>query len=188
MENIKITHTEPADRAIIHWLFEEAMAYQRRKGYPVWQGFDKKQLQDEMEKGLQYKIVIDGSLACIFSVCYADAVIWGERETGDSIYLHRIVVNPDFKGLKLFGQVLDWAICHALDWGRQYVRMDTWADNPNIINYYLGFGFQFVGNCTTPDTEELAKHYRNQDLALLEMELQKPEKPANKKTQHAAHQ
>ena len=104
----------------------------------------------------------------MFSVCYADKIIWRSRERGDSIYLHRIVVNPAFKGQRLFGAIVAWAGNHCLQKKLKNIRMDTWAANPVIIEYYKSFGFRFVEYYTTPDSEELPIHNRNLALALLE--------------------
>jgi ribosomal protein S18 acetylase RimI-like enzyme len=92
-------------------------------------------------------------------------------ETGDSIYLHRIVVNPKFRGQRLFGLILEWAIHHAKDRGIKFIRMDTWANDQNIIDYYKGFGFRFIEDFNTPDIPELPVHNRNIPLALLEYNL-----------------
>ena len=107
----------------------------------------------------------------VFSVCYSDKILWREMETGDSIYLHRIVVNPKFKGQRLFGLILEWAIRHAKNRGIKFIRMDTWANDQNIIDYYKGFGFRFIEDFNTPDIPELPVHNRNIPLALLEYNL-----------------
>jgi ribosomal protein S18 acetylase RimI-like enzyme len=77
-------------------------------------------------------------------------------------------VNPEFKGQRLFGEILQWAIAAAKSKGFRFVRMDTWASNKNIVEYYVGFGFNVVGNITTPDTEALPVHNRKLALTLLE--------------------
>ena len=110
-------------------------------------------------------------MAMVFSVCYADPLIWGKRETGESIYLHRIVVNPQFKGQKLFSDVLAWAINHGIMKSKKSIRMDTWVDNANIIDYYKSFGFQFIDNARTPDDNRLAVQNRNLNVALLQYDL-----------------
>lgn len=102
---------------------------------------------------------------------YADKIIWRDLDTGNSIYLHRIVVNPACKGQRLFGKILDWAIEHSKQKGLSSIRMDTWAANPTIIEYYKSFGFMFIENFTTPDSEELPVHNRNLALTLLEYKL-----------------
>ena len=77
-------------------------------------------------------------------------------------------MNHAFKGHRLFGLILDWAIGYIKQKGLSHIRMDTWASNPTIIKYYLGFGFEFVENYTTPDSIELPQHNRNLALTLLE--------------------
>ena len=89
-------------------------------------------------------------------------------DTGESIYLHRVVVNPKFKGQKLFRAIVEWAIQHCQEKKFKSLRMDTWAANSNIIEYYKNFGFQVIENFTTPDTEDLPIHNRNLALTLLE--------------------
>lgn len=169
----KIENTTLTDLEFIYELFDHSIQYQEQKGYPVWRGYDKSALIKDVENKNQYKIIINSQPGIVFSVCYADQVIWREKEKGDSIYLHRIVVNPAFKGQKLFGLILDWTIQHAKQKGLRFVRMDTWANNPTIIDYYKTFGFTFIGNYTTPDSLELPTHNRNLPLALLELELNK---------------
>ena len=121
--------------------------------------------------GHHYKVVVDSTIAIVFSVRYADKIIWRDLDTGSSMYLHRIVVNPAYKGQRLFGKILDWAIEHSKQKGLSNIRMDTWAANPTIIEYYKSFGFKFIENFTTPDSEELPAHNRNLALTLLEYKL-----------------
>ena len=125
----------------------------------------------DIENKLQYKIVIDNNIACIFSICYSDKIIWREREKGDSLYLHRIAVNPVHKGQKQFGKILNWCVDYAIKRELQHIRMDTWADNPNLVKYYKSFGFRIVGNLTTPNSEELPIQQRNNKVVLLEFEV-----------------
>lgn len=166
-----VTHTEMSDLEKVFELFERSINYQERKGYPVWRNYDKNTIVKDIEDGNQYKIVVDSETAIVFSVRYADKVIWRDLDQGDSIYLHRIVVNPEFKGQKLFGEILNWVIGHSKQKGLHSIRMDTWAANPTIIEYYKSFGFTFVENYTTPDSEELPVHNRNLALTLLEYRL-----------------
>ena len=165
----KTENTTLADLEFIYELFEHSIQYQEQKGTKVWRDYDKGALIRDIENKNQYKIVIDDKIGIVFSVAYTDKIIWREMEKGDAIYLHRIVVNPVFKGQKLFGVILDWVIQHTKQKGLRFIRMDTWADNPGIIEYYKSFGFIFKGNYTTPDSLELPVHNRKLGLALLEM-------------------
>lgn len=171
MGMFQILNTEMNDLEQIFKLFEHSILYQEKKGYPVWRDYDKNAIIRDIENKNQYKIIVDSSIAIVFSVCYTDKVIWRELDKDDSIYLHRIVVNPEFKGQKLFGTILNWVIEHAKQKGLRSIRMDTWTENPTIINYYKSFGFSFIENYTTPNTEELPVHNRNLVLTLLEYKL-----------------
>jgi GNAT superfamily N-acetyltransferase len=167
----RITNTEKSDLPLIFEFFEHSINYQEKHGYPAWRHYDKDVVAKDLENKNQYKILVESAIAMVFSVRYSDKLIWRELDEGDSIYLHRIVVNPVFKGRKLFGVILDWAKDHVKQKGLRSIRMDTWADNPTIINYYKTFGFQFIEKYTTPDSTELPVHNRNLPLTLLEYKL-----------------
>jgi hypothetical protein len=73
--------------------------------------------------------------------------------------------------MQFIEKILNWIVEFANGNGLKYIRMDTWADNPNIIDYYKSYGFQFLENYTTPDIPELPDQHRNLKVALLEMKL-----------------
>jgi len=168
----RIENTIKSDLPVIHTFFEHSVAYQEARGYPTWRNYDKQAIIKDIVDGNQYKIVAATAIAMVFSVCYKDPIIWRERETGESMYLHRIVVNPEFKGQRLFGVILKWSIAHCLQKGLKNIRMDTWAQNPNIIDYYKGFGFKPIENYVTPDVAELPVHNRKLALTLLEFRFE----------------
>ena len=167
----EITNTNQSDLPFIFQLFDRSIKYQEKNGYPVWCDYDQGAIIKDIENKNQYKIVVDSVVAIVFSVCYTDKVIWRMLDKGDSVYLHRIVVNPAFKGRRLFGLIMEWSIEHAKQKGLLTIRMDTWAANPTLVKYYLGFGFTFMENYLTPNTAELPVHNRNLELTLLEYKI-----------------
>jgi ribosomal protein S18 acetylase RimI-like enzyme len=169
--DVNIVNTTNEDLEKVLWLFEEAISLQGKNGYKVWDGIDKPALGQEMEKGLQYKIAKGEEILCIFSIQFSDPFIWREKDKNDALYLHRIVVNPNFKGQRLFEKVLNWATNFARQKGLGYIRMDTWADNLKIINYYKSFGFEVVENYKTNSEPQLPVQNRNLNVALLQLTL-----------------
>jgi GNAT superfamily N-acetyltransferase len=167
----QILNTSLTDLEDIYSLFDHSIAYQEKHGYPSWRNYDRNAIIKDINNGDQYKVMIDGKTGIVFSAYYADKVIWRHYDKGDAVYLHRIVVNPAFKGQKLFGLVLDWSVEQCRQRKLNSVRMDTWAANPWILEYYKRFGFRVVENFTTPDTEDLPVHNRNLALTLLEYTL-----------------
>lgn len=168
-----ITNSDNDDLPLIYNLFENAIEFLKANNYIGWNSYDKKFIKSDIKQGLSFKLTYDNEIACIFSICYSDALIWREKEVGNAIYLHRIVLNRNFTGEKLFSKVLEWTIQLAKDKDLTYIRMDTWAANEKIIDYYKSYGFSFVENYTTPNTENLPRQHRNLNVALLELTLKK---------------
>lgn len=164
----QILHNQPADLPFIYSLFDAAIQYQKQNNYPVWPDYDKKGLAKDIELKRSYKIVIDGETAIIFTVTLDDKVVWRDMDQGNAIYLHRVVVNPKYKGQKLFGVILDWAIEFAKERNLPLVRMDTWGNNPVIKAYYESFGFNMIEYYQLPNSADLPIQIRGNLTVLLE--------------------
>lgn len=169
--NPAILQSTISDLAMVLDLFHRAIQFQKENNYIGWQHIDKEFIENDIRQGHLYKVVDEEKLFAIFCVCYNDQLIWREKDKGDAIYLHRIVLNRQYAGLKIFRTILDWAIEHARKMKLAYIRMDTWATNTKLINYYKGYGFRFIENCTTEDTPHLPIQNRNLNVALLEFDI-----------------
>jgi hypothetical protein len=158
------------DLALIYNLFEEAIRFQKDNQYIGWNNYDKAFIKSDVDQGLLMKIVnVNADVLAIFCICHTDKLIWRDREQGDALYLHRIVLNRIFQGVRIFNTVLTWSIEHARNQEKRFVRMDTWAENHKLINYYKGYGFRLIENYTTQDTPDLPIQHRNLNVALLEL-------------------
>ena len=120
---MQIDHTTPNDLHHVFRLFDESIKYQESHGYPAWRNYDKNAIIKDIEDKLQFKIVVSTDIAIVFSIRYSDPIIWRHVDKGDAIYLHRIVVNPAFKGQKLFGKILEWAVARCKEKGLSSVRI-----------------------------------------------------------------
>lgn len=167
----KVENSDLMDLDFICWLYDEAIKYQRRNNFVGWESIDKNHLKKEIENNLNYKIIQDGNILCVFGIVLSDKLIWREKDKGSSIYLHRIVVNPNFKGQKQFKKVLQWAEAYAIKNGLDSVRMDTWTKNPAIIGFYKRYGFKIIEEYTTGNSNELPEQHRKLDITLLEYKL-----------------
>ncbi|MEO8574773.1 MAG: GNAT family N-acetyltransferase [Pyrinomonadaceae bacterium] len=146
---MEIVHATSNDVAVIFDLYDKAVAFQKTVFDKTWLGSDRELVDTEIAECRLWKIVEDGEVACIFSVAYADPIIWGENSHESAIYIHRIVTNPEFRGKGYVRSVTDWAREHAQANRIRFVRMDTWGDNQRLIDYYQSCGFKFLG-LTTP--------------------------------------
>lgn len=149
-----------------------ALAYQASAQLPPWSPYPEEKINDEIAAGLHFSAFMpDNVLAGFFSVALADAPIWGSKEKGDAIYIHRMCVNPACKGNNLAASVLTWAYGYVSGSGQRFVRMDTWRDNPRLIKYYAACGFRHIGNRQMGHAPDLPPHYKNANLALFENEV-----------------
>lgn len=171
MKTYSIINTEEKDLDFVFYLYDEAIKYQKRKKFPFWKTYDKEVLRKDVADKRQFKIVIENQIACVFSICFTDKIVWRERDIGDSVFLHRIVVNPKFKGQKNVGRIMKWTIDYCKKNGFKYIRLDTWAENENIIYYYKSYGFKFLEFFQQPNDEALPSHQRGENTALLEFKI-----------------
>jgi ribosomal protein S18 acetylase RimI-like enzyme len=144
---------------------------QQEKSNQNWQNFDRDQLAREIAEKRQWKIVEDGVIVCIFMTAYDDPYIWGEKNKDPSVYIHRIVTHPQYRGRNYVRTIIEWAKGHARELGKKFLRMDTWGDNPKLNDYYVKCGFTYLETITPETTENLPKHYSCISLSLLEMKI-----------------
>ena len=168
---MEIINASSNDVVVVFDLYDKAIEFQKTVFHKTWLGFDRELVDTEIAEGRLWKIVEDDRVACIFSVAYADPIIWGEHSHESAMYIHRIVTNPEFRGRGYVRAITEWAIDHANRNGLRFVRMDTWGDNQKLIDYYQSCGFKFLGLTTPEESPTMPKHYRGIDLSLFEIDL-----------------
>ncbi|MDX3867290.1 GNAT family N-acetyltransferase [Streptomyces europaeiscabiei] len=81
--------------------------------------------------------------------------LWTPEERAErALYVHKLVVDRQYAGRDLGGQILDWAGDLAARRGEQWLRLDAWTTNTRLHQYYLDHGFSHVR--TTPDPSEVS--------------------------------
>ncbi len=168
---MQIMNSTIADIPVMLELYDIAREYQKEKSMRHWLSFDPVLLKKEIEERRQWKIVEEDIITCIFLTAYEDPFIWGEKNNDPAIYLHRIVTNPLYRGNNYVMKIIEWAKKHAADMGKKFIRVDTWGDNPKLIDYYIKCGFNFLGIITPEATDKLPEHYSCISLSLFEIEV-----------------
>jgi predicted GNAT family N-acyltransferase len=168
MGEIGIINSSPEDLDLIFRFFNSAIRYQRSKGYNLWPQFEHSLIEKEIREKRHFKILQNSDVLAVFSVLYSDPVIWSDRNNDPSVYLHRIAVNPEFKGKKIMELIRTWSIEHARQNHKKFVRMDTWGNNEVLRNYYINCGFNYIGQQFLDEEE---KHYGGSELSLFEIKV-----------------
>ena len=167
---IEVRNSISGDIDKIFEFYDMAIAHQKKVFNKHWQGFSRNLVETEITENRQYKILVDGEIACVFAVTFSDKLIWGDRDK-DSIYIHRIVTHPDFRGFSFVKEIIKWAKIYAAENAISFIRMDTWADNEKLLQYYTACGFDYVGIVTMEKTDGLPKHYEGISLSLFEIKI-----------------
>lgn len=170
-QELQFVRSTADDVDAIFSLYDDAIAFQKTVFKKHWQGFDRELIETEVAEGRQWKIIKDGKIACIFAVEFSDPLIWKEKDKDPSIYLHRIVSHSGFRGSNFMLAIIEWSKKFGKENALQFIRMDTWGDNPNLIAYYVKSGFTHTGFGTPDPTPSLPKHYEGIELALFELEI-----------------
>jgi ribosomal protein S18 acetylase RimI-like enzyme len=168
---MRIINSSIDDIDTIFKLYDAAVAFQKTKFDKHWLSFDKEMVEKEIAENRQWKIMEGHEVVCIFAIAYQDPFIWKEKDSDPSIYIHRIVTNPTYRGRQYIKTIIDWAKCHAKETKKDYIRMDTWGDNKALIKYYVACGFNFLGTIIPTASDDLPKHYSSIFLSLFEIKV-----------------
>ncbi|HEX7938521.1 MAG TPA: GNAT family N-acetyltransferase [Gemmatimonadaceae bacterium] len=165
---MNIVPAVPGDLDEAREAYAHGRRIQRSQGTLGWPEFNDATILAEIHDGRLLRVMDGAAPAGVFSVTYNDSAIWGNRERGAHIYLHRIARAESFRGRGLLDAIFRWADEHCRSLGREGLRMDTWASNHALIAIYARYGFSFVGHQHIGVDPGLAAHYHNNDFALLE--------------------
>jgi len=169
---MEIKNCSITDADTILQLYDAAIQLQTQKNMVVWPKFEKSFVEKEIKEGRQWKLMVNDEIACNWAITFEDKEIWEERDNNNSIYIHRIVTNPAFRGNRLVNVIVEWARNYALVRGKQFVRLDTLGNNARLIEHYTSAGFNFLGIFKLEDTQNLPAHYqREPNCCLFEMPI-----------------
>jgi len=169
---MEIANSNPDDISEIFRLYGIAAAYQRAKQtVVVWPVFERQLVETEIKENRQWKLLIDGKIACVWATTFSDEQIWEEKNADAAIYIHRIATNPEFRGNNFVAIITNWAKAYAKNCGKDFVRLDTLGNNVKLIEHYTNAGFSFLGMFHLKTTEGLPDHYHNTPACLFEIRL-----------------
>jgi GNAT superfamily N-acetyltransferase len=152
-------------------LYRSATSYQKERFISHWPEFDREMVINEIVENRQWKMIIDGEVACIWATTFSDPLIWEDMDNDPSVYIHRITTNPIFRGKGLVKKIIEWARNHTTQNGKKFVRMDTVGENLKLIEHYTSCGFNFLGLYKLTNTGGLPEHYHSAVVSLFELKV-----------------
>ncbi|WP_392347699.1 GNAT family N-acetyltransferase [uncultured Polaribacter sp.] len=169
-----IKNVTASDIEKIFALYKIASNYQReKKTVIVWPDFDREMVINEIAENRQFKLLVNNEVVCIWAITFSDEQIWEDSNTDSAVYIHRIAVNPNFRGNNYIATITNWAKEYALKKEIQFIRLDTLGENKNLITHYKNAGFHFLGLFNLKNTSNLPEHYKLAPVCLFEIDLYK---------------
>lgn len=159
-----ILNSSLADVNTIFNLYNQATEHQKKVFTKNWVGFEKSLIEAEILENHQWKIIVDGQIACVFATTFNDPLIWEEKDLEPSIYIHRIATATAFRGNGFVKHIANWAVQYAKTVNRSFVRLDTWGGNNKLNQYYMDCGFTYLGTRSLKDSSRLPAHYKEGEL------------------------
>ncbi|MGN6142058.1 MAG: GNAT family N-acetyltransferase [Mesorhizobium sp.] len=130
-------------------LLAQASAWQRTRGSEAWSHpFDDDWMLPRMERGELFLAYLDDEPVSAFRLLWEDRPFWGEREVGDSVYLHTFAVRRDRAGLGIGTAVIETVVGMGRERGRTKARLDCFLSSTGLIAYYGRNGFVSVGTAS----------------------------------------
>lgn len=153
-------------------LYKIASDFQKaKKEVTIWPEFDRALIESEIRDNRQWKISMDGEVACVWAITFSDDQIWENSGKDAAVYIHRIATNPNFRGNNFVTKIVEWSKEYAKQHGKDFVRLDTTGNNKKLIQHYMHSGFDFLGIVELSDTKGLPDHYSNVPVCLFEIKM-----------------
>ena len=167
-----IKNVTPLDIDKIFTLYKTASNYQKeKKTVVIWPNFNREMVEIEIAENRQFKLLINSEIACVWAITFSDLQIWEDSKEDSALYIHRIAVNPNFRGNKYIDKIVAWAKEFALKKDIQFIRLDTLGENQGLINHYKNASFHFLGLFNLKNTSNLPDHYKLAPVCLFEIDL-----------------
>jgi GNAT superfamily N-acetyltransferase len=92
----------------------------------------------------------DPNIATITVKTHPDPQFWDDADDPrNALYINRMVVERRFSGQDIGAAMLDWVGRTADNQGRQWIRLDAWSTNQQLVEYYLARGFVLIRTVPT---------------------------------------
>ena len=172
---MQILNSTANDIDQIFGFYKVATDFQKSKFIVQWPQFERALIEKEIAELRQWKLIIDGQVACVWATTFSDPQIWEDKNNDPAVYIHRIATNTDFRGQNLVTTIVTWAKAYAKENRKKFVRLDTVGENQGLIKHYQKSGFNYLGLFGLKNTDQLPAHYHNAAVALFELTVDEPE-------------
>lgn len=146
----------PEDAPAILVLLKEAAAWLWDRGIHQWHpdGFTLAEVQQNIARYEVYVVMQDGTVLGTCRLQWTDPIIWGKEvgTDGKAGYVHQFAIARAASGCGLGERLLRFAEEQVAAQNLPFLRLDCWAGNKRLCQYYADAGFIFRGERAENDT------------------------------------
>ncbi|TYS69617.1 GNAT family N-acetyltransferase [Sutcliffiella horikoshii] len=162
-----IEKATPADGPAILELLKSRATDLKSKGSSQWSflltGDEDAEILQLVTKGLFYKVahksdIQDQTFPPLLATFMLsdkqeewDVHLWGQEETQETVYLHKLAVAMQHRGEGLGDRLMDWIKEHGEELGYSKIRLDCVAGSEKLRDFYAKHGFTLLkivdGHC-----------------------------------------
>lgn len=119
----------------------------RCRGIQYWNPdyLDQEKLFKHVSSGELITGYVQDQLAGAMILTFHDPEVWPEIAPGESSFIHKLSVLPNFQGHGVAKQIVDFADSLSQARGVNYTRLDCGSDRPKLCSFYEKLGYEKVG-------------------------------------------
>ncbi|GEK92230.1 GNAT family N-acetyltransferase [Alkalibacterium kapii] len=151
MDKAQVKTAQLNDLSLVRKLLTDTAKWLREKGSTQWAGLLKGEDVHNIEEAIKRKEVflvyrsqkIIGTFALWSTQTKWDQELWGENESNDFLYLHRLALGNNEHGRNAGSILLDKAKEITISKDKKGLRLDCLADNTYLNTFYKKNDFSF---------------------------------------------
>jgi len=150
IEDLRIDPAAPHDLDRFLDLLEEAAQFLADRGIVQWPPgqfhASSAYYRESLGRGEAHLAFLGDELVGVLRLLPHDSIVWPEAGPNEAFYLYNLAVRHRWAGHGLGARLLMWAEGRTAAMERPYLRLDCFAHNERLRQYYLAAGFQNCGD------------------------------------------
>ena len=148
---LDVVRAQPSDLEAVLAILEEARQWLLGRGITEqWpQPVPPEAIAWRIERNKTYLAYHQERAIATFTLQWSDEETWGDL-SGQALYVHGLAVRRAFAGRQIGERLLQLAAVICLGLGKPRLRLDCWAGNPALSEYYTRVGFEHRGTKEWP--------------------------------------
>jgi ribosomal protein S18 acetylase RimI-like enzyme len=139
---MKISLAHTSDLETVQSIIEEAGSWLRSRGINQWSPGTpiERRLRQLLTGSCVYLVYFVQEPVATITLQESDETIWG-TDDNRALYVHLLAIRRAIGGKGIGKILLNWAAAQGRQKGKEFLRLDCWADNPALCRYYESAGF-----------------------------------------------